>query len=65
MLLHESCNEESISGINKDLEDHFTLCLNKIINRFVIFNNQTESIVASLIHKFVAVVNITDLRIME
>ena len=36
MLLNESCNEGRISGINEDLEDHFTLCLNKIINRFVI-----------------------------
>ena len=45
-----------ISGINEDLEDHFTLCLIRIINRSVIFNNnQTETIIATIqTHRFAA-----------
>jgi len=45
---------EEYSGINEDLNNHFNSKFKQIINRFVIFNIQTERIAVIQTHKFVA-----------
>jgi len=50
--LHGSLSEGSISAINEDPEDHFKSKMKQIIQRSVIFNNQTETITVSQTRKF-------------
>jgi len=52
-LLHGSLNEGRILAINEDIDDNFNSEIKMIIQRCVIFNNQTEAIPVSQTTKFV------------